>query len=260
MHEINNIKKKKINNIKIQNNDDYLKTIYNKNKTKNNSHKLKLRNSKINNLDNQYTNKSENKKSNFKTEINLNLNTSIKNNKKSILSLDKVNNPKKKFSKRKSYTYNIVTEHTNYIDKIRNNEFINIFNKFKKSIKKNKKEEIYHKKSLVFPQELVNYIIKQKKELIIDKYRNEYLNKIDTYKYNTQKILKHIKYHNVNNFNKSHNKVKFNPINNSENNLNKTDIKIKLAQKINDMNAEKVNNLSNNYMDYIDNKLELLFN
>jgi hypothetical protein len=129
--------------------------------------------------------------------------------------------------------------------------------KFKKSLKKNKKEEIYHKKSLVFPSELVNYIIKAKKELIIDKYRNEYLNKIDTYKYNTQKILKAIKYHNFNDNNESEKKVKFNDY---DNNLNKSNIKKKLAQEINDINGIKVNNVSNHYIDYINDKLELLNN
>ena len=124
-------------------------------------------------------------------------------------------------------------------------------------MKKNKKEEIYHKKSLVFPSELVNYIIKAKKELIIDKYRNEYLNKIDTYKYNTQKILKAIKYHNFNDNNESEKKIKFN---NYDNNLNKSNIKKKLAEEINDINGIKVNNVSNHYIDYINDKLELLNN
>ena len=159
---------------------------------------------------------------NYKTQINYN---NSNKNKKYVLSIDKENNIKKgnkENNKRKSYTYNLVTEHTNYIDKIRDNEFINIIKKFKKSLKKNKKEEIYHRKSLVFPSELINYIIKAKKELIVDKYRNEYLNKIDTYNYNTQKILKAIKYHNFNNNCESEKKVKFN---NNENNLNKYNIK-----------------------------------
>ena len=70
--------------------------------------------------------------------------------------------------KRNSYNYNnIITNHANYIDKIRDSELINLINKFKKSMKKNQKEEINHRKSLVFPSELVNYIIKMKKELII---------------------------------------------------------------------------------------------
>ena len=256
INEINDIKKKKINNLNTQKNGDYLKSVWNKNKNK--SYKLKHRNNKINNLDNIFTNKSENRTNNYKTQINFN--NSIKNNKKYVLSLDRENNFKKENkenNKRKSYTYNIVTEHTNYIDKIRNNEFINILKKFKKSLKKNKKEEIYHKKSLVFPSELVNYIIKEKKELIIDKYRNEYLNKIDTYKYNTQKILKAIKYHNFNDNNESEKKVKFNDY---DNNLNKSNIKKKLAQEINDINGIKVNNVSNHYIDYINDKLELLNN
>ena len=142
--------------------------------------------------------------------------------------------------RRNSLVYkSIVVDHTNYIDKIRDSEFISLFKKFKKSMRKNKKEEIAHKKSLVFPSELVNYIIKMKKELIIDKYRNEYLNKMDTYKYNTQKILKAIKYHREHMMNNLHtvNSAKKTERNfNSEKFQSKKDIKIKLELKMNDMN------------------------
>jgi hypothetical protein len=113
INEINDIKKKKINNLNTQKNGDYLKSVWNKNKNK--SYKLKHRNNKINNLDNIFTNKSENRTNNYKTQINFN--NSIKNNKKYVLSLDRENNFKKENkenNKRKSYTYNIVTEHTNY--------------------------------------------------------------------------------------------------------------------------------------------------
>ena len=120
-------------------------------------------------------------------------------------------------------------------------------------MKKNKKEEIHHKKSLVFPADFVNYIIKMKNDLIIDKYRNEYLNKIDTYKYNTQKILRAIRFHNDNN-NENYIKNENNSINNSQINLSKSNIKIRLAQKMSDINKNNERN------DYIDEKLDLLFN
>ena len=169
------------------------------------------------------------------------------------LSLDKINTEKnnetnslkKEISKsvdKKSISYNYnnrVTEQTNYIDKIRDNEFTYLFNQFKKSMKKSKKEEICHKKSLVFPSETVNYIIKMKNELIIDKYRNKYLKKFDNYKYNTQKILKVIK---------KQNKSEIKNIENSENNINRSNIKIILTQKINYIKENDKEN-DNNYID-----------
>ena len=92
-----------------------------------------------------------------------------------------------------------------------------------------------------------------KNDLIIDKYRNEYLNKIDTYKYNTQKILRAIRFHNDNN-NENYIKNENNSINNSQINLSKSNIKIRLAQKMGDINKNNERN------DYIDEKLDLLFN
>ena len=53
---------------------------------------------------------------------------------------------------------------------------------------------------------------------------------------------------------------KYNKVNDYDNNLNKSNIKKKLAQEINDINGIKVNNVSNHYIDYINDKLELLNN
>ena len=271
INEINIIKKQKINLAKSKHNNF---TIIDKpNKIKNN---LTFRNYKIHNCVNTY--KEEIK--NYKTEINFNISNKnsnlIKKNKSSNkrtkfkvnISLERTNTEKNNetlFTKKdisksldkqlKLYNYhNIVSEHVNYIDKIRDNEFINLFKKFKKSMRKNKKEEINHKKSLVFPSELVNYIIKMKNELVIDKYRNEYLNKIDTYKYNTQKILKAMKIHKNNHFNLK------NEIKNEDNsgfNIIKDNIKIRLAQKMNDINEINKSNINNNF---INDKVDLLFN
>ena len=93
-----------------------------------------------------------------------------------------------------------------------------------------------------------------KNELVIDKYRNEYLNKIDTYKYNTQKILKAMKIHKNNHFNLK------NEIKNEDNsgfNIIKDNIKIRLAQKMNDINEINKSNINNNF---INDKVDLLFN
>ena len=263
--ELNTIKKKKVNNIKLD-------------KEKYDNYNYSDKTNKYNNFNKiKFNNLNKNEKTNNDMEIKFNnsnkkgekKNNTINKRKKSILklSLDKINYAnennkikelKKEFlksvDKNKSYNYhNIVTEHTNYIDKIRDSEFINLFKKFKKSMKKNKKEEIYHKKSLVFPADFVNCIIKMKNDLIIDKYRNEYLNKIDTYKYNTQKILRAIRFHNDNN-NENYIKNENNSINNSQINLSKSNIKIRLAQKMSDINKNNERN------DYIDEKLDLLFN
>jgi len=96
-----------------------------------------------------------------------------------------------------------------YFENIRDNEIIDLIKRYKISINKNKKEEITHFKSLVFPFELINYLIKMKKDLTIDKYRNEYLNKLERYK--TENILNPIKGH----------KIDINEENNDKGNKNK---------------------------------------
>jgi predicted HTH domain antitoxin len=82
-----------------------------------------------------------------------------------------------------------------YFENIRDNEIIDLIKRYKISLVKNKKEEMTHFKSLVFPFELINYLIKMKKELTIDKYRNEYLNKLERYR--TENILNPIKGHKI---------------------------------------------------------------
>ena len=269
INEINSMKKPKFNNKNTnKKSHDFCKSSGKLNDI-NNIKKINYRNNKKNSIEN---NKCNNEFNSYKTDMNFNSynknNDSYKRRKITLkLPLDNIlhgqnykkikkENSNAILNKKKYNTYNnIVIEHANYIDKIRDNEFLNILNKFKKSMKKNKKEEIYHKKSLVFPSNFVNYLIKRKNELIIDKYRNEYLNKIDTYNYNTQKILKAIKYHNYYTFNDE--KKDYKNINKSDNNINKSDIKIKLTQKINDINDINKNNGSNKH---INDKYELLFN
>ena len=265
--DIGNIDKKKVLKKEILKiNDKPEKTKY----------KLKLLNNKINNFEN------ENKIINYKTDTNKNevsKNSDISSfNKKQKyklkLSLDKIdkeknsetNSSKKSISKstdKKSISYNynnIMHEQTeqNYIDKIRDNEFINLFNKFKKSLKKCKKEEMYHRRSLVFPAETVNYIIKMKNELIIDKYRNEYLKRFDDYKYNKRKILKVIK-----KCNKSEIKNMEN-IENTENNIDRSNIdrnniKNILIQKYDNIKENDKNN-DNDSNNYFNDEFNFSFN
>jgi hypothetical protein len=195
----------------------------------------------------------------LKLSFDENISKNSNNNKiKAFLVRKKTNsnsksNPDKydRFNFYNNYSQKIVTEHIKNIKKIRDSEFINLFERFQKSLLKNKIEEINHLRSWVFPKKLVDKIIKMKNELTIDKYRNEYLNKIETYKYNSKKILKTIRYHNNfsindedtydnvkirlkkrrNNFNKTY-----------ENRFDKNKIKRKLIKNLN-------NNMSiaNNY-------------
>ena len=94
-------------------------------------------------------------------------------------------------NKEKIKNNNEIHNHLKYIEKIKDNELMDLMKRYKKSINKNKAEEISHYRSLVFPTPLINHLIKMKKELIIDKYRNEYINKMD--RYNINNILSAIK-------------------------------------------------------------------
>ena len=102
-----------------------------------------------------------------------------------------------------------------------------------------KKEEICHRKSLVFPKETVDYIIKKKNEFIIDKFRNEYLKRFDNYKFNKQKIITVIE---------NCKKSEIKNIENSEINIDKSNTKnirsnddIKRNDKINDIDNSSSN-------------------
>ena len=252
INAINTIKNTKLKNISRSRksvNEDVVGKEKSIDKTKKTKYKLKLLNNKIDNFEN--TNKDENKLNNYKTDINnynirnikneITKNNDLPSNKKQKyklrLSFDKIN--KDKYSEKSETTnssikdiskfidknsisnnYNNIrcekTEQINYIDKIRNDEFLDLYNKFKKSMKKSKKEEICHRKSLVFPAETVDYIIKKKNEFIIDKFRNEYLKRFDNYKFNNQKILKVIK---------NCNQRELKNIENSEINIDKSNIK-----------------------------------
>ena len=97
----------------------------------------------------------------------------------------------KEKNKEKIKVNKIMHNHIKYIEKIKDNELLDLINRYKKSLSKNKQEENFHFRSLVFPAPLINYLIQMKRELIIDKYRNEYLNKLD--RYNTHNILSAIK-------------------------------------------------------------------
>ena len=50
-----------------------------------------------------------------------------------------------------------------------------------------------HIQRFVFPTELITYLIKMKKELIVDKFRTEYFNKLERYNLNNILQLKNLK-------------------------------------------------------------------
>ena len=251
-HKINeiNIKKNKINSMKFS----MAKQINSKTKkslNKNNYTQRLLIDNK-NNKTEIHTNLSEkkmtsNKFNRFGGKQNLDLKffSVSKDNKKNYKKTTRTISFKKEKSTSTDMTFrfhnnnnsqNILNEHIKYIDKIRNSELIYLFERFQKALKRSKQEEIIHVKSLVFPAEIINHIIRMKKELIYDKFRNEYLKKIDTYRYNSQKILKTVRnsYNsNNNNDNNNNNKLIIKNDINSENKKNKNNVKLKLIENIN---------------------------
>lgn len=125
----------------------------------------------------------------------------IKNIKKNS-SVEKVHNFTDEQNKNNSKRDLIINRHFKYIEKIRQNELIDLIDRFKKSLNKNKEEEAVHYQSLVFPLKLINSLITMKNDLTINKYRNEYLNKLK--KYQTTSIINGMKLRNnyiINNIN-----------------------------------------------------------
>ena len=284
--------KKKINEIIVKKKDKVNQIKLNKHKNNNSNSNINLNDfaqqlisDNKNNISNdnekekteEKTNKKEissktrdknnfNKKNKLELKLSFdeNISNNSNNNKIKAFSVRKKSNTNSKSNLDKydrykfynNYSQNIVTEHIKYIDKIRDTEFINLFQRFQKSLLKNKIEEINHMRSLVFPKKLVDKIIKMKNELTIDKYRNEYLNKIETYKYNSKKILNTIRYHNNfsindedtydnvkirlkkrrNNFNKTY-----------ENRFDKNSIKRKLIKNLNN-NISNANNYNSEFI------------
>ena len=101
----------------------------------------------------------------------------------------------KKNPSKRSIQSIIMNNHIKYIQKIRDKELVDLIDRYKKSINKNKIEEINHYENRVFPNELIEYLIILKRQLTIDKYKNEYISKIDRYK--TNDLMKAIKSHNA---------------------------------------------------------------
>jgi hypothetical protein len=78
-------------------------------------------------------------------------------------------------------SYRRFNEHIKYILHIRESEMRSLANQFQKALDDNEKEKEIHYKNRVFPLEIIEKIIENKEELILNKYRNEYLKRIDRY-------------------------------------------------------------------------------
>jgi len=137
-----------------------------------------------------------NSKFSNKNSFNLNnLEIEKKESNKNSLNLDesiipKIISPKKEKAEEDdnknnlSQSFLIYKDHINYIKRIRQNELLYLISRYKKSLYKNKLEEMSHIQRFVFPKELITYLIKMKNELIVDKFRVEYFKKLDRYSLN----------------------------------------------------------------------------
>ena len=200
-----------LDNINKEENNIHYKTI-------DNTNDLNAKNEQYNSLDKSnyiksYKTKNKNKNKHTRERIlSLDSIEQVKRNKigeKKNLFLDSYN--KKIMNKKKVIDY-----HIKYIEKIKDEKLMDLINRYKRSLYKNKKEEMSHFKSLVFPVDLINYLIQMKRELIIDKYRNEYLCTIEKYKMNN--ILLEIKHKNLLVNKNQENISKENSLKNLENN------------------------------------------
>ena len=191
-----NLNKFEINKNKIKKHPKLLEIIniendFKKNDEENNflSHKIKI-NDNLNQVPNFGNNLEIDKKLSHKNSINsedLFIPKIILPNK------EKTINEKTEQDNNLSNSFIIYQDHINYIKRIRENELIDLINRYKKSLKKNKIEEMSHIQRFVFPTELITYLIKMKKELIVDKFRTEYFNKLERYNLNNILHLKDVK-------------------------------------------------------------------
>ena len=144
-------------------------------------HNKKINNRFLSNIENKNIIKSYHKKNDSFSEIK-------KINENKI---------KRRITRKKLEVIQTIDNHIKYIHKIRDKEMLIIINKYRKEMNENKRIEINHFCNNVFPTAMIQYLIKAKNDLTIDKYRNVYLNKIDSYKTNI--ISKFIKDNNIEN-------------------------------------------------------------
>ena len=118
---------------------------------------------------------------NIKTDINM------KTPKKNKISNENIITPIA--YKRKKLIINN-SEYKEFIHKIKNKQLINLLRRFKLSERRNKLKELSLYKNNIFPIETIKLLVLKRNELTIDKFRNEYINKLGNI---------NLKYNNLNN-------------------------------------------------------------
>ena len=113
-----------------------------------------------------------------------NINNKIKNNinikesmKKNYLNLNTMNKTLITFNKNKEEIKN--NKNIEFIKKIKNKQLMNLVRRFKLLENKNNEDELKSIKNNIFPINTIKILFLKRKELSIDKFRNEYLNKLE---------------------------------------------------------------------------------
>ena len=134
----------------------------------------------------------KNKFPNISVTVDDNNNTNKKKDNIIIKNLktDINNNPKKNIMDKKTRISWILNNKKININSIKNYEFIqgiksrqlmSIYKRYKVCQKRNKLEEIAYYKDKVFPIETIKLLVSKRNELTIDKFRNEYINKLKNF-------------------------------------------------------------------------------
>ena len=83
--------------------------------------------------------------------------------------------------KKSARSYRRYNEHIKYILHIRESEMSSLAVQFRKALEENEKEKDYHYKNRIFPLEIIERLNKIKDDLTMNKYRNEYIKRMDRY-------------------------------------------------------------------------------
>ena len=94
----------------------------------------------------------------------------------------KINKTLVTFNKNKQEIEN--NKNREFIKKIKNKQLRNLVRRFKLLEKKNEEDELISYKNNIFPIDTIKLLTLKRKELTIDKFRNEYLNKLENFSIN----------------------------------------------------------------------------
>ena len=191
-----NLNQNEINKNKSKKHPKLLEIINIENDFQKNKEENNFSSNKIKNNDN--SNQFQNLEHNLETDKKLSHKTSFNSEDSFVPKIilpkkERTINGKNEQDNNLSNSFIIYQDHINYIKRIRENELTDLINRYKRSLKKNQIEEMSHIQRLVFPTELITYLIKMKKDLIVDKFRTEYFNKLDRYNLNNILHLKGVK-------------------------------------------------------------------